>query len=388
MTKTIRDLLILGFLTLFCTGLVWLPHIFRLGNFYGMDFSRGMATIYRNYDGIEYVIIAKTFYNPRLLSVIPQSLTAAYYASHFPGYSLVILIFAPFMGFLRSMLFTSLLFTLLSIASFYLMVQHFKLTRQPLWLATLFLILPARWLVVHSVGSSEPMFISFTILTLFLFMKFEQTNRIIWIILAGLSGVLLQLARPPAILLFVALFLYVHWTFFQQIKTDFKSAFLKHLRFFPLAFIPLTLLSIFRYFQLSLGDFWAYFHSGDNIHLTLPPFLVFNQSQSWVGTIWLEDVIYIYILGLLAGLLLFKQKLYLLSFFVLIYLLAVISVAHRDIARYSLPIFPFVLIAYEKILITREFKIVFAVVALAIYLYAQNFILGNTAPIPNIEVFN
>ena len=136
------------------------------------------------------------------------------------------------------------------------------------------------------------------------------------------------------------------------------------------------------------GDFWAYFHSGDNIHLTFPPFQVFNKHQFWVGDIWLEDIIYIFILGFLGGITLLKQKLHLLAFFVLTYLAAASLVAHRDISRYLLPVAPFILIAFEKVLTSREFKIILPILLLAIYLYAQNFLLTNIAPIPNLPLFN
>ena len=131
-----------------------------------------------------------------------------------------------------------------------------------------------------------------------------------------------------------------------------------------------------------------WFSSGDNIHLSFPPYQVFNVKQAWVGSIWLEDIIYIFILALYGTLLLFKQRLYPLGFFVAVYFTATIFVGHRDISRYILPIIPFVLIAYEKVLVSREFKIVTAIIILAIYLYAQNFILYNTAPIPNLELFD
>jgi hypothetical protein len=107
-----------------------------------------------------------------------------------------------------------------------------------------------------------------------------------------------------------------------------------------------------------------------------------------VGEIWLEDIIYIFILGFLAGIYLWKEKLYLMAFYVLVYLGATTLVAHRDISRYTLPIFPFALIAFQKVLVSKEFRIVLIIVALAIYLYSQNFILNNTAPIPNLEYYN
>ena len=66
MNKTTTDLLIIILSTLIITFLIWLPHFLKLENFYGLNFSEGINTIYRNYDGLEYVVIAKTWYNPNL----------------------------------------------------------------------------------------------------------------------------------------------------------------------------------------------------------------------------------------------------------------------------------------------------------------------------------
>ncbi|MCL5784283.1 MAG: hypothetical protein M1142_02935 [Patescibacteria group bacterium] len=389
MGSKFKDLSILAGLTIAITFFIWLPHFLAIPNFWGLNFSNGFYTIYRNFDGLEYVIIAKTFYNPNLIVGLHQSLPANYFASHFPGYAILITAFAPFLGFLKSMLFTSLLSTILASWSFYFLVRDFKLSTHPLFLSLLFLLLPARWIIVHSVGSSEPTFILFIIAAIYFFMKFEQSNGFLNIVAAAVFGLLAQITRPPGILLFIALFLYVHYKFYLLNKViGFQKTWLNHLKYFPLILIPLGLLGIFYFYGQAYGDFWAYFHSGDNIHLTFPPFQVFNKHQFWVGDIWLEDIIYIFILGFLGGVMLIKQKLYPLAFFVLTYLAASTFVIHRDISRYLLPVAPFVLIAFEKVLTSREFKIILPIVLLAIYLYAQNFILQNTAPIPNLSLFN
>ncbi len=389
MSKTIKDLLILASATLFLTFLMWLPHFLSLNNFLGLNFTNGFATIYRNFDGLEYVIIAKTFYNSNLIAGIPQSLPANYYAAHFIGYSLVILLFAPLVGFLKSMLFVSLLFTILSSFSFYFLLKNFRLTTQPLFLSVVFLVLPARWLIVHSVGSAEPMFIFFVITSIYFFMKYEVAKRYNFLLLSVLLAIGAQVTRPPGALLSATFALYVLWKLYQDIKPQgFQKAFLDKLRFLPLILIPLSLLGIFYYYGIVYNDFWAYFHSGDNIHLVFPPFQVFNKHQFWVGDIWLEDVVLIFLLGFLGGLTLIKQKLYLMAFFVLVYLGASTLVTHRDISRYTLPIFPFILIAFEKVLITKEFKIVLVILSLGIYLYAQNFIIENTSPIANLLIYN
>lgn len=382
MSKVIKDLIILSFLTLILTYLIWLPHLLSLPNFWGLSFKDGFSTIYRNFDGIEYIIIAKTFYAPGAIAAIPQSMSANYYAAHFPGYAALILLFSPMLGFLKSMVFVSLLFTILSVWAFYFLVRDFKLSTKPLFLSILFLILPARWVIVHSVGSPESMFIFFVIMAIYFFMKYEAVKDYKMLLFSASFGIFAQLTRPPGILLGAALGLYILWQ-------GFKKRSIKYiLSFIPLALIPIALLGVFSLYGQTYGDFWAYFHSGDNIHLTFPPFQVFNKAQFWVGEIWLEDLIYIFILGFLGGLLLIKQKLLPLAFFVLVYLGASTLVAHRDISRYTLPIFPFLLIAFEKVLTSREFKIILPIIALAIYLYAQNFILANTAPIANLQLFN
>jgi hypothetical protein len=357
-------------------------------NIYGLNFAEGFNTIYRNYDGMEYITIAKSLYFPEKIKEIPQELPAIYYAAHFPGYSLAILLFAPIIGFLKSMLFVALLFTILSAWMFYLLVKDFELTKHPLWLTFLFLILPARWLIIHSVGSSETMFSFFILSALYFLMKYEHTHKWRFIYLTGLMGFGAQITRPPGALLAISIGAYLLWKIIQSKQNIFKSIWQTIYHYHPLLLIPLALLTVFGWYQLSYGDFFAYFKTGDNIHLVFPPYQVFNKESSWVGEIWLEDMIYVFILGFLGVMYLFKQKLYPLAFFVLTYLIATIFVTHRDISRYAAPIFPFVLIAFEKVLTTKEFKIVMAIVGLGIYLYAQNFLLNNTAPYGNVEWFN
>ncbi|MFH0937198.1 MAG: hypothetical protein V1808_02810 [Candidatus Daviesbacteria bacterium] len=388
MNKTLKDLGLITSFNFLITFLVWLPHYLRLPNFLGLNFSNGFNTIYRNFDGLEYVLIAKTFYNPISFAHLPQSLPAIYYAAHFPGYALLLLPLAPILGFLKSMLFVSLIFTILSTIVFYFLVRDFKLTTQPLYLSLLFSILPARWLIVHNTGSAEPVFIFFVILTFYLFMKYELSQKYWLIILAGISGALAQFTRPPGILLFIALSIYITWKIILEKQFSFSKLISRLISYAPLLLIPLTLLGVFCWYLISYQDFFAYFHSGDNIHLVFPPFQIFNQGQFWVGSIWLEDVVYIFILGFLGGLMLFKQRFFPLAFFVLTYLTASTLVAHRDISRYLLPVFPFCLIAFEKVLISKEFKIILTILALAFYLYAQNFLIANTAPIPNPQILD
>ncbi|MBI2593166.1 hypothetical protein HYW44_00800 [Candidatus Daviesbacteria bacterium] len=389
MSKTLKDLSIIIFSTFIITFLIWLPHVLRL-NFYGLNFSEGFNTIYRNFDGINYVVIGKSFYDGQIISSLPQDLPHTYYAAHFPFYSILILIFSPVLGFLKSMLFVAVISTAAAAIAFYFLLRDFNLTSQPLWLSLVFLVLPARWLIVHSVGSAEPTFIFFTLTSIYFFLKFEQNQSYLSIALAGLLGLLAQLTRPPGILLFVAFGIFILVKSYSRSLGKFVIQIIKNkLAYFPLILIPVGLIFVFSLFQLTYNDFFAYFHSGDNIHLTFPPFQVFNINQFWVGDIWLEDIVYIYLLGLLAGVMLLKSaNLKVAGIYVLTYMGASLFIAHRDISRYILPIFPFALIAFEKILVSKEFKIVLGIILLGVYLYAQNFILANTAPFANPNIFD
>ncbi len=383
MSKTVNHLILITTFVIISTFLVWLPHLLSLASFWGLNFSNGFNTIYRNFDGLEYIIIAKTFYDPGLIAGIPQPLPAGYFAAHFPGFPIAIALFAPILGFLKSMLFVSILFTILSAISFYFLVRDFKLTSNPLILTLIFLILPARWIIVRSVGSPEPMFIFFTIMSIYYFLhttNYQLRASHIW--LSAVFASFALLTRPPGALLGIALGAFVIWQAYQKKSIKYL------LSFYPFLLLPLTLILIFLWYSQQYGDFFAYFKSGDNTHLFFPPFQIFNSSQFWVGDIWLEDVVYIFILGFLGGFMLLKQKLYPLAFFVLTYFFASIFVAHRDISRYTLPAVPFILIAYEKVLVSRGFKIVLIILSLAFYLYSQNYIINNTAPVADLSVYD
>jgi hypothetical protein len=389
LSKTAKDLLIIASSTLLLTFLIWLPFLLKLPSFFNLDFSPGFNLIYRNFDGIEYITIAKSWYDPQIIARLPQSLSANYYAAHFPGYSLLILLFAPFLGFLKSMLFVSVTFTVLAAIAFYFLVRDLKLTDHPLLLSLIFLILPARWVIVHSVGSSEPVFIFLIIMVFYCLLRYESLKSFIYLFLSALFAMLALLTRPPGAIVLIAIGLYVLWRYFISVKVkDFSTNFSQAFRYLIFIIGPLALLGLFYWFSLTYQNFWAYFNSGDNIHLVFPPFQIFNKHQYWVGEIWLEDIIYIFVFGLMGGIYLWKKKLYPLAFFVFTYIIASMFIAHRDISRYVLPIFPFVLIAFEKLLTSKEFRVVLIILGLAIYLYSQNFLIENVAPYPNIELFN
>jgi len=377
MKNSRRDLFLIAAICLISTFLVWLPFFLRISNFWKMSLPEdGMATIMKNFDGLYYVVIAKSFYRPEIINhLFSFDLPAVYYAAHFPLYPLFIKIFSPFLGYPWSMLGVNLLASVLAALVFYLFLKEFKYSSSPLWLAIIFLFLPARFLAVRSIGSPESLFILFLLASFYFFKKKNY-----W--LAGLLGGLAQLTKSPGILLFIGYTIYLLWenrSQFNVIKLLKKA--------YPLLIIPLSLLGLFVYYNFAYHDFWAYFHSGDNIHLFWPPFQVFNASAHWVGTYWLEEIIYIFLLGSLGVIYLFKQKKFDLGIFAAVFFFTTLFVAHRDVSRYSLPLVPFLLIAFEPLLVKKEFKIAFWVILIPVFLYTISFVAGNTMPIADWSSF-
>lgn len=363
-----RDLSIIAASSLILTLLVWAPFLLHLKSFFGIPLQNsGINSLTANFDGPYYIVVSKTFYRPqttRLLFSLPLPLE--YYPAHFPLFPLIIRLFSPVLGSELGMLTATTLGTVLAtIAAYQLFVQE-NLGRLSLAAALASLVLPARWLVVHSVGSPEPWFIFFILLSLLFF-----SRKNYW--LAGLSGSLATLTKSPGIILFVA--------FLLKILHDFLIKKQKlELKIFPILLIPISLLALFYFYYLQTGDFFAYFHSGDNIHLQPLPFQIFNSRQSWVGTFWLEDIIYLYLLAGLGLITLISQKRGVIAWFYGIFLTSLAFVSHRDLARYSLPLAPLAILAFSPLLQKRGVKILLVILVVPIYLYTLSFITNNVLP--------
>ncbi|MEK7071110.1 MAG: hypothetical protein AAB966_04845, partial [Patescibacteria group bacterium] len=150
--------------------------------------------------------------------------------------------------------------------------------------------------------------------------------------------------------------------------------------------IPLSLFGVFCLYAVQMGDFFAYFNSGDNIHLVFP-FAAFNFQKLWVGTAWLEDVLFYFFIYTLTIISLRDTKYRSFFYFGLVFLLAVLFVEHRDIARYSLPLWPLFCIRFEKFLTSKPFLLTGLLILPGIYMYAWNFMLYNIMPVTNWKPF-
>ncbi|OGM22945.1 hypothetical protein A2961_00330 [Candidatus Woesebacteria bacterium RIFCSPLOWO2_01_FULL_39_21] len=359
--------------------LVWLPFLLRLENFLGIPLrNNGLQTVVSNYDGPLYIVVAKTLYSP---STIKENfsfpLPIEYYSAHFPLFPLLIRLVSNFMYAPYAMLLITIISAFLAHYFFFKLAHLYLDEKKSLILTTIFSIFPARWLIVRSVGSPEPLFVAFILASVYYFKNKKY-------LLSGIFGAGSQLTKSPGILLFVAFLIVWGIELLQKLSTvnqNFKYKL--SLKVLPIFLIPGALLSVFYLYKVTFGDFAVYFKSGDNIHLFFPPFQIFNYASPWVGTFWLEEIIFIYAFCLLGVIYLIKERDLVLGTFAAVFLSSLIFVSHRDLIRYALPVVPFILISFRKFLISKEFRIVLLFLIVPIYLFSLGFISQNVMPIPN-----
>jgi hypothetical protein len=362
-----RPQLLLLLITFLSSALIWLAFYKNIPQSLGFPQS-SLETVFANYDGPNYMVVAKCWYKKDCIAKnFSLPLPLEYYPAHLPGFPLLIKYFSFYVNTPKAMLlatlFGSLLFTLVS----YYFYKGFFKEKTAFWITFLTIFFPARLFVLRLVGAPETWFLSFILLSIIFFRK-----KNFW--LSAIFGVLAQLLKSPGILLFAAYFIIAFFDYLKTKKIDW--------RYLIYLIIPLSALGIFYYYYLQTGDFWAYFHTGDNIHLTPFPYQVFVSTRAWINTIWLEDVIYIFTLCFFAVAKLWKKfKVDILFIFPLIFTVASVFVAHRDISRYMVPVYPFVFLAFGKKIASSKVRLVFYLLIPAVILYAINFIVGNTAPI-------
>ena len=298
------------------------------------------------------------------------SLSPQYFAAHLPLYPILIRVFSFVFGYLKSMIFVNLLSTCMLGYFFLFLLKELKLAQRPLLLTVIFLFFP-RLLIVRSVGAPESLFILLILMSLYFFEKGKY-------VASGAAGALSVMVKTPGILLVAAYGL----VFLEKYRKEKKLQW----KYMGILLIPLGFIAVCTLYYFQYGDFFAYFHSGDNIHLVFP-YSVFNFQKIWVGTAWLEDIIFYFFLYLYMVLTLKDIRYRSFFYFSIVFFVAVLFVQHRDIARYSLPLWSLAAIAFERFLTSKKFLIAFIVLLPAIYLYAWNFMAYNVMPVSNWIAF-
>lgn len=326
-----------------------------------------LLTIAANYDGPNYMIIAKCGYNTDCIRhTFSFSLPLEYYPAHLPGYPILIRLFNFFTNGPIAMMLATFSGAMVLVLAAFELFKFYTRSKNAFWLSLVFLFLPGRLFILRNVGAPETWFIGVTLLSILFFKQKKY-------LFSALFAAAAQTIKSPGILLFAAYGLLFLYDLSQ--KRDIK-------KYFSYLLVPLTAFCIFYFYKLQTGDFLAYFHSGDNFHLDFLPYQVFISTRSWINSIWLEDVIYIYlIVGLSVLSLLKKYKWDIIALYPAVFFGVSLFVAHRDISRYLAPAYPFLFIAFKNKILSKNFKIIFLILLPAIFLYAINFIIGNAAPV-------
>jgi hypothetical protein len=151
----------------------------------------------------------------------------------------------------------------------------------------------------------------------------------------------------------------------------------------PLSFL---LLSIFFYFKF--GDFAAFMNAekGNNLYFHFP-FSQYNYKNVWIGTGWLEDVVFYTIAWAMLVLTLWKRKERHWFYFCLFYTVFLILLPQRDITRFSFQMAPIFLLTFENFFTSKTFKWGLILSLPALYLYTINFIMTNQAPVADWNHF-
>jgi hypothetical protein len=349
-----KDLGLIAAVTVLSTGALW--------------WGAGMKNVYQNFDGPYYLVVAKSWYDKNIIeNNFSFPVPTEYYAAHFPLYPAMIRVIniLGLNGF-QAMVLGNLLATLGTGILWYRICRD-KGWGNPLWQVLWWLFWWPRIWVVRSVGGPETLFTGLVLASLWMFDK-----RKYW--LSGIFGALAAVTKSPGILLLAGYAGWWLWSGLKEKKWEWKI--------WPVGLILLGTLAVFGLFGLRTGDFLAYFHSGDNIHLQWLPFQVFDSNQPWVGDWWLEDVLWIFLIGALGVWRAFKKN-RVFGWFGMVFLTSVLFVSHRDISRYSLPIVPIVLIGFADVLKRKEMKWVWGVMLIPLFLYSLNFILHNFVAIGN-----
>ena len=349
----------------------WMPFLFRVESFWGVEFGKhGMETIVQNFDGLNYLAVAKTLYDPALLerNFAGFDNPPIYYAAHFPLYPLLIRAMEMFASGPQALLLAIVISNILLAGGLYFFfVSLSKNEKLASTLTIIALFFPARMLSVRGVGTSEPLFMFFVLTSLAMAYRGKHWG-------ASILGSLAVLTRSPGIFLFGAYLLAAGLTY----RTDWRAGLR---RIWPYILMPLSLILLFAFYGHQYGNFWAYFNSSSELHpVFFPPFLIFGNGQHWISDMWREDILYMYLLyG--AGTALFIKKVGIArAGFGMIYGIFLLLISHRDLARYALPLAPFALFGFAPYLSGKNVKWL-ALLFVPIFLLGWQFVVANVQPV-------
>lgn len=132
-----------------------------------------MEIVYRYWDGPSYLTIAREGYRPG--SPLSPGPGPPMLLAHLPLYPLLVRALS-FVGWQRAPIIGSVLATIAAVLIFYRLARDVWKIPSPWLLSLVFLLVPPRWLLYHSVAASEPLFLALVLASIALF----ERDRVGW----------------------------------------------------------------------------------------------------------------------------------------------------------------------------------------------------------------
>ena len=342
--------LVLCFTVVASMASVWLPFVVK-GN---------EDALFRYWDGPSYVTVAYSLYAVENPVYAAYGFSPAFYAAHFPAYPLAIRVLS-FTGYWNAMLLATALFAVLAVTAFYFLAREFVEARTAFLLSIVFVFFPARWLVYHSVGASEPLFLFAVISSIYFFRKQDYAA-------CAAFGVVAVLTRAPGILLFPG---FLAALLLQRKRVENAAA---------LGWMPAALLALFAFYLFQFNDFFAAFSvNAGYAKGFLSAIAEYGGHPSGELTALLFGL---YALGTAR---LWQRKRFDLFAVSAFFVAPVLFLAHNDVSRYLLPAAPLaLLLAFDDVLAPmlekKSFWLAFALFACSAVAYAWTVLPQNLMP--------
>lgn len=362
-----REIIQLLLISLVPVLLLWLPFMLKLTQIWYLPVEQpGMFNIIRNWDGPNYIVVAKTFYDLKEVGkYFILDYAAIYYAAHLPLYPLFITLFSPIFGWLYSGVVVNVIFGVLLNILFYVMARRY--TKSPMLLTFVFMVFPARFLLLRGIIAPETVLVFFTLLSFY----FWNKDKVLY---TALAASLAFLTKVQVLFLFPAFALAALEKWRETKKFN--------MQYLWLLLIPLTVLGLCVFYYVRVGDFFAFLNAqkGNQLSMGLP-FMQFNYSNPWVSTGWVEDIVF-YVFGMFILIFALKDSKHRAWFyFTIFYSLFLLCIPQRDINRLTYPLLPIFLIQFEKFFTSKVFKWALICTLPAVYFYTINLLLTNQAPV-------
>ena len=333
---------------------IWLTLASVAGSFLVYwPFRSDMSTVYRFWDGPNYLTVAKTLYavspgNPLLAYVY----TPAYFLTHLPLYPLCVRALAWLGGYEAALLLVSMLASVASVLLFYRLARDVWKLPSPEFLSLVFLFRPPRWLLYRSTGATEALSIALTLASV-LFFERARWGR------ASLAGALATLTRISGLMLAPA-YAIVLASHPERRKT---------LRVWPwLLVIPAGLFGYFLFCAVRFGDFFAYLKPHGEKVAALRPF-GFLPTLFEKGLYHQVEFHILLFLVYAVGTFRLRTRFPVLFWYCVCELLLLVLVSTEDWSRYFLAMAPFALVVgYHDVIDTKAFRWMLPIfAALAVY---------------------